>query len=94
MTFTITDRVASPGKPFLDYEVKLELYLSEGVAEYWVVDPRHECIRVYARTGGGFGAPVELSRRAGAVLSTPLMPGLSVSLDGVFKGVTASRRRT
>lgn len=30
--------VASPGKPFLDYQVKQRLYLSEGVAEYWVVN--------------------------------------------------------
>lgn len=29
--------VASPGSPFLDYEVKRRLYLSEGVGEYWVV---------------------------------------------------------
>lgn len=29
--------VASPGKPFLDYDVKRRLYLSEGVGEYWVV---------------------------------------------------------
>ena len=31
--------VASPGKPFLDYRVKRRLYLDEGVAEYWVVNP-------------------------------------------------------
>ena len=31
--------VVSPGNPLVDYHVKRELYLREGVAEYWVIDP-------------------------------------------------------
>ena len=31
--------VVSPGNPFLDYQVKRDLYLREGVTEYWVVNP-------------------------------------------------------
>jgi Uma2 family endonuclease len=30
--------VASPGRPFLDYQVKRDLYREEGVAEYWVLN--------------------------------------------------------
>jgi Uma2 family endonuclease len=30
--------VASPGNPLLDYQIKRELYLSNGVPEYWIVD--------------------------------------------------------
>lgn len=30
--------VVSPGNPLVDYHVKRELYLREGVAEYWVID--------------------------------------------------------
>lgn len=30
--------VASPGNPILDYQVKRELYLSNGVPEYWIVN--------------------------------------------------------
>ena len=30
--------VASPGNPLLDYQVKRDLYLREGLAEYWVVN--------------------------------------------------------
>ena len=30
--------VASPGNPLLDYQIKRDLYLREGVAEYWVVN--------------------------------------------------------
>ena len=31
--------VASPGSGRLDYHLKRELYLREGVGEYWVIDP-------------------------------------------------------
>lgn len=31
--------VASPGNPLLDYQVKRDVYLREGVGEYWVVNP-------------------------------------------------------
>ena len=30
--------IASPGNPLLDYQVKRDLYLREGVPEYWVVN--------------------------------------------------------
>ena len=31
--------VVSPGNPRLDYQVKRDLYLREGVGEYWVINP-------------------------------------------------------
>jgi len=31
--------VVSPGNPLLDYHVKHDLYLREGVGEYWVINP-------------------------------------------------------
>jgi Uma2 family endonuclease len=31
--------VESPGKPLFDYQVKRELYLTHGVAEYWIANP-------------------------------------------------------
>ena len=31
--------VASPGNPLLDYHVKRDLYLREGVGEYWIINP-------------------------------------------------------
>ena len=77
-----------------DESIKLRLYERAGVAEYWIVDPRRETTRIYTRGADGFGGPLELSRRAGALLTTPLLPGLSVSLDAVFKDVAVSRRRT
>jgi Uma2 family endonuclease len=31
--------VASPSNPLLDYQVKRDLYLREGVGEYWIFNP-------------------------------------------------------
>jgi len=31
--------VVSPGNPLLDYQIKRDLYLREGVREYWVINP-------------------------------------------------------
>ena len=31
--------VVSPGNPMLDYQVKRDLYLREGVGQYWVINP-------------------------------------------------------
>jgi len=31
--------VSSPSNPRLDFQIKRELYLREGVAEYWVINP-------------------------------------------------------
>ncbi|MEO8622033.1 MAG: Uma2 family endonuclease [bacterium] len=31
--------VASPSNPILDYQVKRDLYLREGILEYWIINP-------------------------------------------------------
>jgi len=31
--------VASPSNPRLDYQIKRDLYLREGVVEYWIIHP-------------------------------------------------------
>ena len=31
--------IASPSNPLLDYQIKRDLYLREGVAEYWIINP-------------------------------------------------------
>ena len=37
------------------------------------------------REGERFGRPLELSREAGDVLTTPLLPGLELALAWIFK---------
>ena len=77
--------IASKGTRKRDETVKRHLYEREGIEEYWVVDPEVEVIRVYRREGTSYGRPIELSREAGDVLTTPLLQGLSLPLARVFK---------
>jgi Uma2 family endonuclease len=77
--------IASPSTRRRDETIKRRLYERAGVSEYWVVDPELDVVRVYRREAGGFGRPIELSREAGDVLSTPLLPGLELPLARVFK---------
>jgi Uma2 family endonuclease len=68
-----------------DETIKRRLYERAGVSEYWVVDPEIDVVRVYRRDGDSFGRAIELSREAGDVLSTTLLPGLEMPLERVFK---------
>jgi Uma2 family endonuclease len=46
--------VVSPSSKRLDYEIKRALYLNEGVAEYWIVEPMHRYLTRW-RTGATDG---------------------------------------
>ncbi|HLG57949.1 MAG TPA: Uma2 family endonuclease [Vicinamibacterales bacterium] len=76
--------IASKGTRKRDETIKRRLYERAGVIEYWIVDPKHEVVRVYRNTGKGFEPPLELRRDAGDTLTTALMPGLEVALATVF----------
>jgi Uma2 family endonuclease len=67
-----------------DEIVKRKLYEHFGVGEYWIVDPTLETVKIYRREDEAFGRPLELTREAGDTLSTPLLPGLVISLPEVF----------
>jgi Uma2 family endonuclease len=68
--------IASKGTRRRDETIKRRLYERAGVSEYWLVDPATDVIRVYRSEGTRFGRPIELSREAGDVLTTSLLPGL------------------
>ena len=96
----IVVEVASPGTHRRDETIKLRLYERSGVTEYWVVDPKtavvwiyrqpepeqeHEPGRLKGNPEGAFAAPTELSREAGDVITTPLLPGLQMPLARLFR---------
>ena len=76
--------IGSPSTRQRDETVKRRLYENSSVVEYWVVDPDIDVIRVYRRDGNRFARPMELSREAGDVLTSPLFPGLDIALSNVF----------
>ena len=55
------------------------------MSEYWFVDPEVDVVRVYRREGDGFARAAELSREAGDVLMTTLLPGLELPLVRLFR---------
>lgn len=77
--------VASKSTRKRDATIKQRLYGRFGVTEYWIVDPKTDTVRVYRREGDTFGIPVELSREAGDILTTALLPGLELPLPRIFR---------
>jgi Uma2 family endonuclease len=77
--------IGSPSTRQRDETIKRRLYERWAVAEYWVVDPDVDVVRVYRRTGNRFERPTELALEAGDVLTTPLLPGLELRLADMFK---------
>ena len=77
--------VASKSTRKRDETIKRALYERAGVREYWVVDPEIDVVRVYRRSDERFARAIELSREAGDVLTTMLLPDLEIPLTGIFK---------
>jgi Uma2 family endonuclease len=61
------------------------LYERSGVSEYWVIDPDVESIDVYRRVGQDYRRVAELLLEQHDVLTTPLLAGLDLPLDRIFK---------
>jgi Uma2 family endonuclease len=67
-----------------DLGMKRQMYDRAGVIEYWIADPESETIQVFRRTADRLALATTLARAAGAVLTTPLLPGLEIALFRVF----------
>ncbi|MFP3939024.1 MAG: Uma2 family endonuclease [Acidobacteriota bacterium] len=72
-----------------DEITKRHLYERYGVPEYWIVDPVLESVKVYrGAPGERYARASALTREAGETgdsLATPLLPGLKVRLEDVFR---------
>lgn len=68
-----------------DERLKRDLYERFGVREYWVVDPDLETVKIYRQAeDSGFGPSKILEHDKGALLETPLLPGLELPLATLF----------
>lgn len=67
-----------------DETTKRRLYERFGVAEYWVVDPDLDVVKVYRRVAERYERVAELALEHGEVLTTPLLPGLDLPLTKIF----------
>jgi Uma2 family endonuclease len=77
--------VLSPGTRRRDLGEKRARYEQLGVQEYWVFDLDAATTQVYRREGTGFLPPIFLAAGRNDLLTTPLLPGLEISLREVFE---------
>jgi Uma2 family endonuclease len=77
--------IGSPGTRQRDETIKRRLYEHFGVTEYWVVDPELDVVRIYRREGDEYARANELSREAADAITTPLIPGLEMPLERIFR---------
>ena len=76
--------IGSPGARKRDETIKRRLYERSGVAEYWVVYPDLDRVKVYRLSGDRFDRAIELKSESGDLLTTPLLPGLEIPLARIF----------
>jgi Uma2 family endonuclease len=68
-----------------DEVTKRRLYAKFGVAEYWVVDPVIEAVRIYRLREEALVREAELTVESGDWLSSPLFSGLEIDLVEIFR---------
>ena len=74
--------VISPDDPARDLVVKRSEYADAGIAEYWIVDPRTQCITVLTLRGQEY---VEHGNfKTGEMATSLLLPGFQAEVSAVF----------
>lgn len=74
--------IVSPGTGKRDETLKRQRYEALGVAEYWLIHPDQQWVRVYRRAAAGYEIAAQLG--GGDTLTTPLLPGLAIAVAEIF----------
>ncbi len=74
--------ILSPGNNKKELQNKYEVYEEAGVLEYWIIHPVEKTFSKYILTDGHFQPSRILT--IGDEVTTPILPGLVVSLDDLF----------
>lgn len=77
--------ILSEGTRRVDQGKKLDRYERAGVQEYWVLDPARNTVAVYRLHEEHYRQAALLRAEAGDVLVTPLLPGLEIRLEAIFR---------
>jgi Uma2 family endonuclease len=77
-TPNVVMEVVSEGNVEIDYVMKRALYARTGAQEYWIIDWQRQLVEVWTFT--------ELAARVvtyilGQTITTPLIPGVSISVE-------------
>lgn len=62
---------------------KRQIYAEAGVLEYWLMDPRSDTVTLLELLDGAYVERAVLG--VGDLLTTPLLPGLAISLGSIFQ---------
>ena len=73
--------ILSPSSIARDRVEKREIYASNGVAEYWIVDTAARRLEIHVLAGAGFAAPLVIER--GPIRST-VLPGIDALVEDLF----------
>jgi Uma2 family endonuclease len=71
-----------------DERIKKELFDRGGVREYWIVDPDRHQVVVHRRDSTGLNARIQPSASGDQMLTSTLLPGLSISIPELFRPST------
>jgi Uma2 family endonuclease len=80
----IAVEILSPGasNERRDRHVKLNLYSSWEVKEYWIVDPENRAVEIYRHRSGKLKVAARL--QPGDLLTSPQLPGFSAPVESFF----------
>lgn len=82
---TLVVEILSEGNRKLDETIKRQRYEHYGIPEYWIIDPALDQVKIYRLADGCYGQASVLSLEAQDLLTTPLLPALSLPLAALFK---------